>query len=149
MSQHFVSLAYLYLECSVSHTLGNSSVNRNHIFSWNDITSFCCAVTLFAASRFLDKFRMNNSRGLTPTCQRETRVVLNERGPDERNRPISLVNLICSSDLPSVNPLTLDRSSLMPATFSIDASCDSSSGLTSVRAAPSRPARAVLPTRCM
>ena len=40
MSQYLVSLANFYLECSISHTLDYSSINRNHIFFWNDVTSF-------------------------------------------------------------------------------------------------------------
>ena len=31
---------YLHFECSVSHTLDYSSINRDHIFFWNNVTSF-------------------------------------------------------------------------------------------------------------
>ena len=40
MSQYLVSLANFYLECSISHTLDYSSINRDHVFFWNDVTSF-------------------------------------------------------------------------------------------------------------
>src|SRR5262249_41514517 len=40
MGQHFVTLTYPHLECSVSHTFNYSSIDRDHIFSWNDVTSF-------------------------------------------------------------------------------------------------------------
>ncbi len=40
MSQYLMSLANFYLECSISHTLDYSSVNRDHVFFWNDVTSF-------------------------------------------------------------------------------------------------------------
>lgn len=40
MSQYLVPLAYLHFECSISHTFDYSSINRDHIFFWNDVTSF-------------------------------------------------------------------------------------------------------------
>jgi hypothetical protein len=40
MSQYLMPLAYFYLECSISHTLYYSSINRDHVFFWNDVTSF-------------------------------------------------------------------------------------------------------------
>jgi hypothetical protein len=39
VGQYLVSLAYLHFEGSVSHTLDYSSINRDHIFFWNDFTS--------------------------------------------------------------------------------------------------------------
>ena len=40
MSQYLVPLSYLHFECSITHTFNYSSVNRDHIFFWNDVTSF-------------------------------------------------------------------------------------------------------------
>jgi hypothetical protein len=40
MGQYLMPLAYFHLECSISHTLDYSSINRDHIFFWNDVTSF-------------------------------------------------------------------------------------------------------------
>jgi hypothetical protein len=40
MSQYLMPLAYFHLECSISHTLDYSSINRDHVFFWNDVTSF-------------------------------------------------------------------------------------------------------------
>jgi len=40
VGQHLVSFAYLHFECSVPHTLDYSSINRDHVFFWNDVTSF-------------------------------------------------------------------------------------------------------------
>ena len=40
MSQYLMPFAYFYLECSISHTLYYSSINRDHVFFWNDVTSF-------------------------------------------------------------------------------------------------------------
>jgi hypothetical protein len=39
VGQDFVPLAYLYLERSISHALYYGSVDGNHIFFWNDVTS--------------------------------------------------------------------------------------------------------------
>ena len=40
MGQYLVTFADLYLECSIPHTFDYSSINRDHIFFWNDVTSF-------------------------------------------------------------------------------------------------------------
>jgi hypothetical protein len=40
MGQYLVTFAYFYLECSISHTFDYSSINWDHIFFWNDVTSF-------------------------------------------------------------------------------------------------------------
>lgn len=40
VGQHFVTLAYFYFECSVTHTFNHSSIDRDHVFFWNDVTSF-------------------------------------------------------------------------------------------------------------
>ena len=40
MGQNFVSLANFHLERSISHTFDYCSINRDHIFFWNDVTSF-------------------------------------------------------------------------------------------------------------
>jgi hypothetical protein len=40
MGQYLVTFADLYLECSIPHTFDSSSINRDHIFFWNDVTSF-------------------------------------------------------------------------------------------------------------
>jgi len=39
MGQYLVPLANLNLECSITHTFDYSSINRDHIFFWNDVTS--------------------------------------------------------------------------------------------------------------
>src|SRR6185503_5005316 len=140
MGQYLVPFGNLHFERSIPHTFDYCSINRDHVFFWNGVTSF-------RTPRM--SLRTRAGLRIQPDAQRDARVALKERVDDERSRPISVVNLVCSSDLPSVNPVSLDRSSLIPAILSIDASVASSSGLTSVSAAPSRPARAVLPTRWM
>ena len=156
MGQYLVPLGNLNLECSITHTFDYSSINRDHVFFWNDVTSFprvhsdeCLD---FESHRLVGCNKVFASEAVkTPqsSSYRDARLALKERADDERNRPISVVNFTCSSDLPSVNPVSLDRSNLIPAIRSMDASVDSSSGLTSVNAAPSRPALAVRPTRWM
>jgi hypothetical protein len=42
MGQHFVPLGDLHFECGISHALDDGSVNRDHIFFWNGVTSFPC-----------------------------------------------------------------------------------------------------------
>ena len=60
-------------------------------------------------------------RRLTPVsrkmavCYRAARFGLNERVLDARRRPISLANLICSSERPSENPLSRSRSKVIPS----------------------------------
>jgi hypothetical protein len=53
VGQNFVPFAYLDLERSISHTLDNGSVDRNHIFFWNDITSFLYGLNLEAQADWL------------------------------------------------------------------------------------------------
>jgi hypothetical protein len=38
--QYLVTLAYLDLECSITHTFNDGPIYRNHVFFWNDVTSF-------------------------------------------------------------------------------------------------------------
>ena len=40
MGQHLVPLANLHFECGIPHTFDDSSVDGDHIFFWNDVTSF-------------------------------------------------------------------------------------------------------------
>lgn len=40
VGQHLVPLGYLHFKGGVSHALDYSSINRNHVFFWNDVTSF-------------------------------------------------------------------------------------------------------------
>ena len=40
VGQNLVPFTYSYLEGSVSHAFNYGSINRDHIFSWNDFTSF-------------------------------------------------------------------------------------------------------------
>lgn len=40
VGEYLVPFGYLNLEGCVSHAFDDGSVHRNHIFSWNDITSF-------------------------------------------------------------------------------------------------------------
>lgn len=42
MSQYLVPFADLDLECSITHTFDDGSVNRDHIFFWNNVTSLPC-----------------------------------------------------------------------------------------------------------
>jgi len=40
MGQYLVPFTYFHLECSISHTFDYGTINRDHIFFWNDVTSF-------------------------------------------------------------------------------------------------------------
>jgi hypothetical protein len=40
MGQYFVPFGNLYFERSIAHALDYSSINRDHVFFWNDVTSF-------------------------------------------------------------------------------------------------------------
>src|SRR2546425_12341087 len=40
VGQYLVPLAYPHLEGSVAHALDYGSINGDHVFSWNSITSF-------------------------------------------------------------------------------------------------------------
>ena len=55
MSQYLMPLAYFHLECSISHTFDYSSINRDHVFFWNDVTSFprFCASCQLAQNVYL------------------------------------------------------------------------------------------------
>ena len=39
VGQYFMAIAYLYFECGVTHTFDDCSINGDHVFFWNDVTS--------------------------------------------------------------------------------------------------------------
>lgn len=61
MSQHLVPLGDLHLECSISHALDHSSINRDHIFFWNDVTSFHRVAQALNLSHIVFILRANDS----------------------------------------------------------------------------------------
>jgi hypothetical protein len=53
MGQHFMPLGNLHFECGISHALDYCSINRNHIFFWNGVTSFPAAQAGLGLSRIM------------------------------------------------------------------------------------------------
>ena len=104
VSQHLVAFGYLDFERRVAHALNDGSFNGDHIFFWNNITSFSFVARAPSPRRLFSRYKLKRA-----THYRQARLVLNDRADDERSLPISLVSLICSSDRPSLNPLTFDR----------------------------------------
>lgn len=99
-----MAFGYLDFERCVAHALNDGSFNGDHIFFWNNITSFSLWRGHPARADLFSRYILKDA-----THYRQARLVLNERAGDRRSLPISLVNLICSSDRPSLNPWTFDR----------------------------------------
>ena len=104
VSQYLMAFGYLDFERRVAHALNDGSFNGDHIFFWNNITSFSFVARAASPRRLFSRDALKRA-----THYRQARFVLNDRADDERSLPISLVSLICSSDRPSLNPWTLDR----------------------------------------
>jgi hypothetical protein len=65
VGQNFVPFAYLDLERSISHALDHGSVDRNHIFFWNDVTSLLYGPDLKVRAAWLSNKLI--ARRATPT----------------------------------------------------------------------------------